>query len=74
MFHDKLFCHRFFDVYGVKHAKVVAEVKDHKRRETFLEPKDAPKHLVWKPRLKTPTQDTLKHKSIYMLHLILFLQ
>jgi hypothetical protein len=53
MFHDKLFCHRFFDEYGVKHAKVVAEVAEHKRREIFLEPKDAPKELVWKPRYST---------------------
>jgi hypothetical protein len=53
MFHDKLFCHRFFDSHGVCHAKVVADVNHHRRVETFLEPEDAPKELVWKPRYST---------------------
>jgi hypothetical protein len=53
MFHDKLFCHRFFDSHGVCHAKAVADVNHHKRVETFLEPDEAPKELVWKPRYST---------------------
>lgn len=53
MFHDKLFCHRFFESHNVPHPILVAEVKDHKRREIFLEPEQAPKKLVWKPRYST---------------------
>jgi len=53
MFHDKLFCHRFFESHGVPHPTLVAEVKDHVRREVFLEPEKAPRHLVWKPRYST---------------------
>jgi hypothetical protein len=53
MFHDKLFCHRFFESHGAPHPTLVAEVKDHKRRETFLEPDQAPKKLVWKARYST---------------------
>jgi len=53
MFHDKLFCHRFFDSHGVTHAKVVADVNHHKRVETFLKPEEAPEEMVWKPRYST---------------------
>lgn len=53
MFHDKLFCHRFFESHGVRHPTLVAEVAGHKRREIFLEPDKAPKNLVWKPRYST---------------------
>lgn len=53
MFHDKLFCHRFFESHGVNHPILVAEVAEHKRREIFLEPDQAPSKLVWKPRYST---------------------
>lgn len=53
MFHDKLFCHRFFESHGTPHPVLVAEVAGHKRREIFLEPDKAPGALVWKPRYST---------------------
>lgn len=53
MFHDKLFCHRFFESHGAPHPILVAEVANHKRREIFLEPDKAPKKLIWKPRYST---------------------
>jgi hypothetical protein len=53
MFHDKLFCHRFFESHGAPHPKLVAEVVGHKRREIFLEPSQAPEELIWKPRYST---------------------
>lgn len=53
MFHDKLFCHRFFESHNVPHPTLVAEVFEHKRREIFLEPEKAPAKLVWKPRYST---------------------
>lgn len=53
MFHDKLFCHRFFEEYGVQHPKLVAEVVGHKRTQVFLEPGKAPAKLVWKARYST---------------------
>jgi hypothetical protein len=53
MFHDKLFCHRFFESHGAKHPKLVCEVFQHKRREIFLEPNEAPKKLCWKGRYST---------------------
>jgi hypothetical protein len=53
MFHDKLFCHWFFESHGAKHPILVAEVAGHKRREIFLEPRAAPAKLIWKPRYST---------------------
>mmetsp|Transcript_17420 Transcript_17420/g.32870 ORF Transcript_17420/g.32870 Transcript_17420/m.32870 type:complete len:495 (-) Transcript_17420:94-1578(-) len=53
MFHDKLFCHRFFESHGAPHPVLVAEVAGHKRREIFLTPDKAPKKLLWKPRYST---------------------
>jgi hypothetical protein len=53
MFHDKLFCHRFFESHGARYPKIVAEVVGHKRREIFLEPREAPPKLIWKPRYST---------------------
>lgn len=53
MFHDKLFVHRFFKSHGASCPKLVAEVMDHKRREIFMEPKDAKFKLIWKPRYST---------------------
>jgi len=53
MFHDKMFCHRFFESHGAPHPVLVAEVADHKRREVFLEPDEAPQELLWKPRYST---------------------
>mmetsp|Transcript_70939 Transcript_70939/g.125412 ORF Transcript_70939/g.125412 Transcript_70939/m.125412 type:complete len:461 (-) Transcript_70939:139-1521(-) len=53
MFHDKLFCHRFFESHGAKHPILVAEVVDHRRRHVFLEPGKAPEKLIWKPRYST---------------------
>jgi len=53
MFHDKLFCHRFFESHGVPHPILVAEVNGHTRREIFLKPDEAPARLVWKPRYST---------------------
>merc|ERR1711988_25744 len=53
MFHDKLFCHRFFESHGAPHPILVAEVSEHKRREIFLEPDKAPEKLLWKPRYST---------------------
>eukprot|EP00932_Pfiesteria_piscicida_P018060 SRR837773.493.p1 GENE.SRR837773.493~~SRR837773.493.p1 ORF type:complete len:357 (+),score=148.98 SRR837773.493:151-1071(+) len=53
MFHDKLFVHRFFKSHGASCPILVAEVKDHRRRHTFLQPEAAPKKLIWKPRYST---------------------
>eukprot|EP00929_Paragymnodinium_shiwhaense_P114533 TRINITY_DN82985_c0_g1_i1.p1 TRINITY_DN82985_c0_g1~~TRINITY_DN82985_c0_g1_i1.p1 ORF type:complete len:481 (-),score=92.01 TRINITY_DN82985_c0_g1_i1:236-1678(-) len=53
MFHDKLFCHRFFESHGAAHPALVCEVFRHERREIALEPDQAPKKLVWKPRYST---------------------
>jgi len=53
MFHDKMFCHRFFESHKAPHPVLVAEVANHKRREVFLEPDKAPKALLWKPRYST---------------------
>jgi len=53
MFHDKLFCHRFFESHGAPHPTLVAEVCRHKRREIFLEQDQAPEKLLWKPRYST---------------------
>lgn len=53
MFHDKFFVHRFFKSHGAACPVLVAEVKDHRRREILVQPKDAPKKLIWKPRYST---------------------
>lgn len=53
MFHDKLFCHRFFDAHNAPHPILVAHVNHDKRDIIFVEQKDAPKKLVWKPRYST---------------------
>jgi len=53
MFHDKLFVHRFFKSHGASCPKIVAEVKEHRRRHTFMKPEDAKFKLIWKPRYST---------------------
>jgi hypothetical protein len=53
MFHDKLFVHRFFESHGAPCPKLVAEVKDHKRREILRRPEQAQFKLIWKPRYST---------------------
>lgn len=53
MFHDKLFCHRFFESFGAKHPILVAEVCDQKVRERFVTPENAPAKMIWKPRYST---------------------
>lgn len=53
MFHDKLFVHRFFQSHGASCPKLVCEVKDHRRRETFMQPEEAKFKLIWKPRYST---------------------
>lgn len=53
MFHDKLFVHRFFSSHGACCPRLVAEVKDHKRRQTFIQPEDANFKVIWKPRYST---------------------
>merc|ERR1712098_329109 len=53
MFHDKLFCHRFFESFGTPHPIAVCEVANGKRREVFLSAQQAPKKLCWKPRYST---------------------
>jgi len=53
MFHDKLFVHRFFKSHGASCPKIIAEVKDHKRREIFMKPEDIDFKLIWKPRYST---------------------
>lgn len=53
MFHDKFFVHRFFTSHGAPCPKLVAEVKDHKRRHTLIQPEDAHFKLIWKPRYST---------------------
>lgn len=53
MFHDKVFAHRFFESHGAPHPILVAEVANHKRRQIWVEPKDAPAKVLWKPRYST---------------------
>ena len=53
MFHDKLFCHRFFEAHGAPHPTLVAHVTHSKRDQVFLRRSEAPPQLVWKPRYST---------------------
>jgi hypothetical protein len=53
MFHDKLFCARFFKSHGVPHPKMVCEVFESKRRHILYPIEEAPKELIWKPRYST---------------------
>ena len=53
MFHDKLFCHRFFTSHNVKHPKLVAEVENHQILKQYIDKHAAPKKLIWKPRYST---------------------
>jgi len=53
MFHDKVFCHRFFRSHGVACPTLVAEVHDHHVSTLHVPIKDAPAKLIWKPRYST---------------------
>eukprot|EP00462_Mataza_sp_D1_P021869 CAMPEP_0175139708 /NCGR_PEP_ID=MMETSP0087-20121206/11062_1 /TAXON_ID=136419 /ORGANISM="Unknown Unknown, Strain D1" /LENGTH=411 /DNA_ID=CAMNT_0016422767 /DNA_START=85 /DNA_END=1320 /DNA_ORIENTATION=+ len=53
IFHDKLFCHRFFEAHNAPHPICVAHVVNDKRDQIFVEQECAPKKLIWKPRYST---------------------
>ena len=56
MFHDKVFCHRFFDAHGAPHPVLVAEVEGHEVERAHVRRDDAermPAELIWKPRYST---------------------
>merc|ERR1719465_255601 len=53
MFHDKIFCHRFFESFGAQHPVLVAEVVNHKMTQVFVPPGKAPQELIWKARYST---------------------
>lgn len=53
MFHDKVFCHRFFEEHNVAHPVLVAQVVDHKTTKIHMKREDAPTKLIWKPRYST---------------------
>ena len=48
--HRKVFCHRFFMSHGAACPVLCAEVEGHRRCKVYVEPEDAPKQLIWKPR------------------------
>ena len=55
MFHDKVFCHRFFDAHGAPHPKLVATVEGHAVARQYVSRDDVtmPRELIWKPRYST---------------------
>ena len=61
MFHDKVFCHRFFRSHGAACPILCAEVEHHRRVKVYVEPEDSqvspdtgkPMQLIWKPRYST---------------------
>ena len=53
MFHDKVFCHRFFRSHGVACPILVGEVDEHRLSRLHVDLADAPAKLIWKPRYST---------------------
>ena len=53
MFHDKVFCHRFFRSHGVACPILVAEVDGQRLSRLHVDLEDAPAKLIWKPRYST---------------------
>ena len=61
MFHDKVFCHRFFRSHNAPCPILCAEVESHRRVKVYLEAEETkvspetgkPMKLIWKPRYST---------------------
>lgn len=53
MFHDKIFCHRFFTSHGVAHPTLVGYVEGHQLQQFHVDKRRAPHKLIWKPRYST---------------------
>jgi hypothetical protein len=53
MFHDKIFCHRFFRAHGVACPVLVAEVEADALVRRHVPRGREPQELIWKPRYST---------------------